>query len=224
LYAAGLVLAGIDPILFIWYFSPFLPAWALLAAFGLDGTGRALLARSPAGSLRRRLAAGSPAAVLMVVALGFGAGIFPLRTYLKNTSYERVDRYLEIGAWISQLARPGDVVMVAECGALSYSMMDQYIFDQSGLNNPEVYDMCRIGPEPGPGEPPDPRPRFLTAECELALIKSRQPDYIMTFTSFMHVGELSQDPWFRRHYQRLPFGGPEMNDYIILRKIGPSSP
>ncbi len=219
LYMAGLVAAGIDLLQFIWYFSPLAPGMALMAAYGIDGLAEKWAARRPATDQRRRTAGRAALIYFIALAAVFGALTVPLKHFLVLTGHDRVVKYLMIGKWINDHARPDDVVMVAECGALGYMLMDHYVLDQSGLNNPEVYEVCRPGPAPGPKAPPDFRPRFLTRECELALIRERRPDYIMTFEMFMHVGELAQDPWFRNSYRRVDLGDDKLNSYILLEKV-----
>jgi hypothetical protein len=219
LYLAGMTAARIEPLQFVWYFSPLIPALGLAAGAGVEGARAWTLARL--GGTRPRLTrslSGGAVAYLGLTAAAGGFFIPAFRSLQFHTSHNRVQNYLAIGRWLSERARPGQVVMVAECGALSYMLMEQNIFDQSGLNSPEVYTLCRTNQDPTP-EDSDLRPRFLTAECELELIKTKRPDYIVTFSMFMHIGELSQVPLFRESYRRLDLGRPELLDYIVMEKV-----
>jgi hypothetical protein len=215
LYLAGLIWSRIDPFLFIWYLGPLAPGWILLAAYALQQGGDGLVdrwrQRRQGWAQAARLA---PVAAILAAAVVFGSLDRPLEIFLKNIGYTRADRYLEIGGWLRERMKPGQKVMVGECGALSYALRGYYILDASGLNSPVIFRLCRIKDDPS-----DPRPRFNTMACDLKVIEDQSPDYIMIYSIFFRIDELSQVPWFRENYRRLDLGDPALLDYLVFEKI-----
>lgn len=211
LYLAGLIWSRIDPFLFIWYLGPLAPGWVLLAADGVEQAGVGLAARKPGWT---RAARAAPIALMVAAAIVFGALVMPLQVFLKNIGYTRADRYLAIGYWLRARMLPGQTVLVGECGALSYALRGYHILDVSGLNSPEIYRICSIT-----NDPADRRPRFMTMECELAVLQDRRPDYIAEYPLFFHIDQLIQVPWFRENYRRLDLGDPLLADYLVFERV-----
>ncbi|HUT53504.1 MAG TPA: hypothetical protein VM658_08945 [bacterium] len=219
LYVIGIIFSHIQFMLFVWYLAPLAACWVLAAAWGMDWLAVLAGSRLPARARRaKKLTALAPAAITFLYAGFFLIGAFTYRQFQWNLGADRPLKYLYVAHWLSPRLHPGQSVLVAECGALGYAMIDQKIMDASGLNTPEIFKLCQVARDPDRPDPADDRPVFNTAPCDLKVIQTYQPDYIVTFSLFMHIGELTRIPWLSEHYRRLDPGRNDLADYIILQR------
>jgi hypothetical protein len=210
LYTGGLAFSRIEPI-FPWYIVPLLPVLFIFAALSLSTLSELLHDRVPRGGRW----VWTLASVLVLA--GLGAWTYSFRSFygqVRESQFARARNYLLIGRWLSQEARPGDRIMVAEVGALGYQLMNFPVIDNSGINSREVLSIRRAHWE-------QKRARGLRGESpdlEQDLIRTFRPEWIVTWYKFTNIDQLVLDPGFRSRYRRVfpPLAGQE--EFFVLKR------
>ena len=207
--AAAYVLGGaFGTRVFPWYLAPLVPFVALLVVRG----GSAACGILPSGA--RRLLVGALVVAMMVdLALGLNLGrdptLHPLAPWgrpVYSWERDRVEAYLEAGAWLRTVAPEGATVATPEIGALGYAS-GLRVLDTVGLVSPES---LRYQPVP---------PHLVAAERDnavpAALIRDFRPEYVVSLESFVRLS-LVEEPWFRASYRLVAAWEPVADDDRLL--------
>lgn len=215
-YTGSLALSGIAP-QFAWYATPLTVTGVLLAAFGADhGIDKLLHRARPNGTpdwLR-------PAAVAGVLLATAAMGVAdPNWGSLRMDGEHREVAYGEIGAFIAQRARPGDVVFVGEVGVLGYALLDQMVIDSSGINAPEVFALRRDDlaalRKRSAARPvsPEGTPRWVEQ-----VIHRFAPRFITTKYPWLHIGKIEDGAAFQALYRRVGPDNPALVEHRVYER------
>ena len=214
-FLAGLAAAEVGP--FFWYRAPLVPAYLLVACFGIEGVSSLL-----SGSWPRRVLVGLTALLLVLFLAPVPAALWEGLGSL--VAKERV--YEEMADRIQELGRPGDKVFVGDVGVLGYRLQDDYLLDSSGINSLEVYRL-RLQDRERLLEK-DPSYGFDwwgTPEWSRQVIETYRPRFIASDLAYLHLKELLREPEFQNEYRMVQtWTMPEAQYGLFERKQAPTRP
>ncbi len=205
-YAGSLVVSGIAP-QFAWYATPLTVTGVVLAAYGLD-------------QAVTRIAGRERPAIVATVFLGIAVlGLMHVNWHGFRTDGEnREAAYLEIGAWIAERAKPGDVVFVGEVGVLGYALLEQVVVDSSGINSPEVFKLRRdelVELRKDATEPVSPEGTWRWVQTT---IDQLEPEYIVTKYPWLHIGKIEDSAGHQALYKRTGPDNVMLLDYRVYER------
>ncbi|MBN8550183.1 MAG: hypothetical protein J0M12_12770 [Deltaproteobacteria bacterium] len=201
LYILGLVFSGVDPI-FYWYYYPILLFLLLLGVSGLSAAATHYRSAFP------RVATWEKAfRVVFALAVLSYAYSFHLRI---SERFANVLTYAQYAPALATAAKNTDTFYLCETGLLGYELKNNYIFDSSGINSPEVLAIIEAEKQRDPQ---------LALDWHAEAVRRLKPSWVVALAGKCSIEKLAAAPGIQENYRPWQPQSNHSADLVILQRL-----